>query len=120
MAQRGTPIYATADGVVIMARMTYGGFGNQVMLDHGYGFKTRYAHLNKEKPFTVKVGDRVKRGQLIGYMGNTGRSKGPHLHYEVIEKGRQVNPIGFFQRELESDSYARLLTLAKENHEPMD
>ena len=120
MAEPGTPIYATADGVVTMARMTYGGFGNLITINHGYGFQTRYAHLYKDKPFTVKVGDRVKRGQLIGYMGNTGRSKGPHLHYEVLENRHQVNPIGFFERELETDSYVRLLTLAKQNHAPMD
>jgi murein DD-endopeptidase MepM/ murein hydrolase activator NlpD len=120
MAKPGTPIYAPGDGVVTMARMTYGGFGNLITIDHGYGYKTRYAHLNNEKPFAVKVGDRVKRGQLIGYMGNTGRSKGPHLHYEVLENGHQVNPIGFFQRELETDSYARLLALAEQNHQPMD
>ena len=120
MAKPGTPIYSTGDGVVTVAYMTHGGFGNQVMIDHSYGYKTRYAHLNKEKPFAVKVGDRVKRGQLIGYMGNTGRSAGPHLHYEVLENGRQVIPIGFFQKELESDSYSRLLDLAKLNDQPMD
>ena len=120
MAKPGTPIYATGDGVVTVAYMTHGGFGNQVMIDHGYGYRTRYAHLNKENPFAVKVGDRVKRGQLIGYMGNTGRSAGTHLHYEVLENGRQVVPIGFFQKELESDSYARLLELAKLNDQPMD
>ena len=98
MADPGTPIYATGDGVVILARMTYGGFGNQVMIDHGYGYKTRYAHLNKMNPFAVKVGDRVKRGQVIGYLGNTGRSAGPHLHYEVLENDKQVLPLGFFQR----------------------
>lgn len=120
MADPGTPIYATGDGVVILARMTYGGFGNQILIDHGYGYKTRYAHLNRTKPFNVKVGDRVKRGQVIGYMGNTGRSAGPHLHYEVLENGRQVLPLGFFQRELEPQAYDRLLSLAKENSEPMD
>lgn len=120
MADYGTPIYATGDGVVTLARMTYGGFGNQIMIDHGYNYKTRYAHLYKINPFEVKVGDRVKRGQLIGYMGSTGRSAGPHLHYEVLENGRQVVPIGFFQKELETESYDRLLTLAAENHQPMD
>lgn len=120
MGKRGVPIYATGDGVVTLAQMTYGGFGNLVVIDHGYGYKTRYAHLNKIHPFNVKKGDHVKRGQIIGYMGSSGRSAGLHLHYEVLKDNVQVNPIGFFQLELDSESYRKLLLLAKENTAPLD
>jgi len=120
MADRGDSIYATADGKVILARMTMGGFGNQIMIDHGNGYKTRYAHLQRGNAFAVKEGDEVKRGQLIGFMGSTGRSAGPHLHYEVIKNGKQVNPIGYFQIELNPEAYEKMLLLAKENAAPMD
>ncbi len=120
MGKRGIPIYATGDGVVTLAQMTYGGFGNLVVIDHGYGYKTRYAHLNRMHPFNVKKGDHVKRGQVIGYMGSSGRSAGLHLHYEVLKDNVQVNPIGFFQLELDSESYRKLLLLAKENTAPLD
>ncbi len=120
MADRGTPIYATADGKISMARMTMGGFGNQIMIDHQNGYKTRFAHLQRGNAFAVKEGDVVVRGQLIGYMGNTGRSAGVHLHYEVLKDGKQMNPIGFFQVELNPEAYEKMLTLAKENEAPMD
>ncbi len=120
MASRGTPIYATADGTVTLARMTMGGFGNQIMINHNNGYETRYAHLRRGNGFAVKEGDVVKRGQLIGYMGNTGRSAGVHLHYEVIHNGKQVNPIGYFQVELNPEAYEKMLLLAKENEAPMD
>ncbi len=120
MADRGDSIYATADGKIEMARMTLGGFGNQIMINHGNGYKTRYAHLQRGNAFAVKEGDMVKRGQLIGFMGSTGRSAGPHLHYEVIKNGKQVNPIGYFQVELNPEAYDKMLLLAKENAAPMD
>ncbi len=120
MADKGDPIYATADGKVIMARMTMGGFGNQIMIDHQNGYKTRYAHLQRGNAFAVKEGELVKRGQLIGYMGNTGRSAGNHLHYEVLKNGKQQNPIGYFQVELNPEAYEKMLLLAKENDAPMD
>lgn len=120
MADKGDSIYATADGKVSMARMTMGGFGNQIMIDHGNGYKTRYAHLQRGNAFAVKEGDEVKRGQLIGFMGSTGRSAGYHLHYEVLKNGKQVNPIGYFQIELNPEAYDRMLVLAKENSAPMD
>ncbi len=120
MADRGDSIYATADGKVVMARMTMGGFGNQIMIDHDNGYKTRYAHLQRGNAFAVKEGDEVKRGQLIGFMGSTGRSAGPHLHYEVLKNGKQVNPIGYFQVELNPEAYEKMLLLAKENEAPMD
>ena len=120
MGERGIPIYATGGGVVKLAQMTYGGFGNLVVIDHGYGYKTRYAHLSRVQPFNVKKGDVIKRGQVIGYMGSTGRSAGLHLHYEVLKDNIQVNPIGFFQLELDHESYKKLLVLAKENVAPLD
>lgn len=120
MGKPGTPIYATADGKVILAQMTTGGFGNLIMIDHGNGYKTRYAHLQRGNAFAVKKCDMVKRGQLIGYMGTTGRSAGPHLHYEVIKNGKRVNPIGYFQVELNPEAYEKMLVMAKENHAPMD
>jgi len=120
MGKRGIPIYATGDGTVKLAQMTYGGFGNLVVIDHGYGYKSLYAHLNRIQPFNVKKGDIIKRGQVIGYMGSTGRSAGVHLHYEVHKDNAHVNPIGFFQLELEQESYKKLLILAKANTAPLD
>ncbi|GAA3996198.1 M23 family metallopeptidase [Sphingomonas humi] len=90
----GTPIYATADGTVLDAGFNNGGYGNLIKLDHGRGIETRYGHLSA---IGVRAGDRVKRGQLIGRMGSTGRSTGSHLHYEVRIDGRAVNPIPFMR-----------------------
>jgi murein DD-endopeptidase MepM/ murein hydrolase activator NlpD len=84
----GTPIYATADGIIVKAQYS-GGYGKQVVIDHGYGYETLYAHLSD---IEVQAGDRVRRGDLIGALGNTGRSSGPHLHYEVHRNGQAVNP----------------------------
>ena len=91
---QGTPIYATADGMVTDAGWNSGGYGNLVKIDHGRGIETRYGHLSK---MTVRAGERVTRGQLIGRMGSTGRSTGSHLHYEVRIDGRAVNPIPFMK-----------------------
>jgi len=90
----GTPIYATADGTVGRAEWNNGGYGNLVEIDHGHGIQTRYGHLSRS---IVHAGERVKRGQLIAYMGSTGRSTGSHLHYEVRLDGKAVNPIPFLQ-----------------------
>ena len=87
--EKGQPVYATADGVVESASYT-GDYGNLIVLDHGFGLTTRYGHLSA---FGVKVGDRVKRGEIIGYVGSTGRSTGSHLHYEVLANGRLINPL---------------------------
>ena len=93
-APRGTPIYATGDGVVKQARSSYlkTGYGNQVEIDHGYGFVTKYAHMQK---YVVKKGENVKRGQLIGYVGSSGGSTAPHVHYEIIKNGKKINPIQY-------------------------
>ena len=88
----GTPIVATADGIVIRSEFNKYGFGNLIVINHGYGFSTKYGHLQK---LTVKVGDRVKRGQVIAYRGNTGRSTGTHLHYEVNINNVPINPLNY-------------------------
>ncbi|MBU0529233.1 M23 family metallopeptidase [bacterium] len=88
----GTPIYAPADGVVKIVRYM-GGFGKSIMIDHGFGYATFYAHLSK---FNIESGKRIKRGDIIGYSGNTGRSTGPHLHYEVHYYGKPQNPLDYF------------------------
>ncbi|MDD2549963.1 MAG: M23 family metallopeptidase [Bacteroidales bacterium] len=90
---KGSPIYATGNGRVISAKYSYFGYGNNIIIDHGFGYKTRYAHLNA---ISVKVGDTVTRGQVIGELGNSGRSTGPHLHYEVIYRNKVVDPLNYF------------------------
>jgi len=92
-ARTGTPVYATGDGVVKFAGVKGNGFGIYVDVDHGYGFVSRYAHLSKLK---VKQGGKVKRGDKVGLSGSTGLSKGPHLHYEILKSGTQINPIDYF------------------------
>jgi murein DD-endopeptidase MepM/ murein hydrolase activator NlpD len=93
-APRGTPIYATGDGKVSLAKKSYlkTGYGNQVEIDHGYGFKTKYAHM---QTLAVKRGEKIKRGQLIGYVGSSGGSTAPHVHYEIIKNGKKINPIQY-------------------------
>lgn len=95
-APHGSPVYATGDGRVDNSYQS-SSFGNVVYLNHGFGFETRYAHLSK---YIVMPGDKVKRGQIIGYVGNTGTSVSDHLHYEVLFNGDHINPINFFQRDL--------------------
>lgn len=97
-APQGTPVYATADGVVEMARY-YGSYGNYVQIGHGGDLETRYAHLSG---YTVRLGDEVRKGDLIGYVGSTGRSTGPHLHYEVRVANEPVNPIPYMVANLET------------------
>jgi len=92
-APLGTVVYASGNGVVEMANFSDHGYGNQIVIDHGFGYKTRYAHL---KLIKVKIGQHVKRGEEIALLGNTGRSTGPHLHYEVIYHNKPVNPINYF------------------------
>ena len=114
-SDRGTPVYATGDATVeIAAASGYnGGYGHQVLLNHEFGYKTRYAHLSD---VLVQVGDTVKRGQIIGKVGNTGRSSGSHLHYEVIHKGVPVNPINYFNRDMTAEEYERLMENLRETN----
>ena len=104
----GTPVFATADGKVTIVD-EFGGYGKMVMIDHGYGYKTRYGHLHD---FTVKVDQIVKRGEQIGYVGNTGLSTAPHLHYEVLLQGLQINPIHYFFNDLNAEEYEKITRLA--------
>ncbi len=115
-ASKGTPIYATGDGVINKVYRS-ASYGNVVFLNHGYGYQTRYAHMSK---FNVKPGERVRRGQVIGYVGNTGRSVSDHLHYEILFKGQHINPINFFQRDLSNEEYEKLIEISEQSHEVLD
>lgn len=108
-----TPVYATADGRVVSARWE-SGYGYTVEIDHGYGYRTRYAHLYKNA-FKVRPGQQVVRGELIALSGNSGKSTGPHLHYEVLLNGRPMNPINYYFMDLDADGYDEMLRMA-ENH----
>ena len=107
-APRGTKIYATADGVVIQANYTTGGYGKKIMIDHGYGYKTLYGHCYK---ILVEPGQKVKRGEVIGLVGNTGLSTRSHLHYEVWTNNRPVNPINYYANDLSPEEYDRMINL---------
>lgn len=104
------PIYATGDGIIIDVSYNFFGYGNNVIIDHGFGYKTRYAHL---KEASVKLGQIVKRGEQIGKMGSTGRSKGTHLHYEVIYKDHPVNPWNYFNNDMTPEEYQKLIIAGK-------
>ena len=116
-AEIGTPIFATGKGTVEVAEYNKGGYGNRIIIDHGFNYKTMYAHLSK---FHVTTGEEVVRGQVIGEVGNTGKSVGPHLHYEVIYKGSKVNPVNFFYNDLDADEYEKILDIAENNGQSLD
>ena len=105
----GTPIYATGDGKIERLKSRMSGYGNVVIIDHGYGYETLYAHMNK---IIVKPGQKVKRGDIIGYVGNTGRSTGPHLHYEVRKNGKPINPVHFFYQDLTPAEYEKVIEIS--------
>lgn len=105
----GTPIYATADGVIDVVQVNFSGYGKMIEVDHGFGYRTRYAHMHG---FAVQQGQKIKRGELIGYVGNTGLSTAPHLHYEVFINGVHVNPIHYFFNDLNAAEYEKLIELA--------
>ncbi|TRX52372.1 M23 family metallopeptidase [Fulvivirga sp. M361] len=105
----GTPIYATADGTVTKVKSRFSGYGKLVEIDHGFGYKTRYAHMHD---FEVRERQNVKRGQIIGYVGNTGLSTAPHLHYEVILNNKKINPVHYFFNDLNSAEYEKVIELA--------
>jgi murein DD-endopeptidase MepM/ murein hydrolase activator NlpD len=115
-ASQGTPVYATGDGRVVRAYHSES-YGKVIFIDHGHGFETRYAHLSE---FKARPGERVKRGQVIGLVGNTGNSVSSHLHYEVLYKGEHINPINFFQRDLSNSEYERLIQVGSQQSEPLD
>ena len=108
-APRNTPIYATGDGVVEKVVRNFGGYGKEIIINHGFGYKTRYAHM---EDFSVKVGDRVKRGDMIGTVGTSGLTTAPNLHYEVYKNGKRVNPVNYFYMDLNDVEYEKILELA--------
>jgi murein DD-endopeptidase MepM/ murein hydrolase activator NlpD len=116
-APSGTPIYATADGVVQAAGFSTDGYGNKVVLNHGFGYQTLYGHMFKVK---ARVGQSVKRGEVIGYIGSTGKSTGPHCHYEVIKRGTKVDPVYYFYNDLTPAQFDRLLKAAAANKQSLD
>jgi phosphotransferase system IIA component len=107
-APRGTEIFATADGVVLFAGPTNGGYGRKILIDHGFGYRTLYGHCYQIK---VKRGEKVKRGDVIGTVGSTGLSTRPHLHYEVHVNGRKVNPINYYANDLSEEEYDKMIEL---------
>lgn len=116
-APLGTPIYATADGTVRDAGFNTGGFGNRVVINHGFGYETLYGHMVRIK---ARVGEKVKRGEVIGYVGNTGKSTGPHCHYEVHRSGIPVDPIYYFYNDLTPAQFDRILKLAAASNQSLD
>ncbi len=103
---RGEPIYSAGNGTVVEVRRNFFGYGREIVVDHGFGYKTRYAHLQE---MLVKVGDEVKRGEQIATMGNTGKSVGVHLHYEVIYRERRVNPLNYYNQEVKGEEYMAMV-----------
>lgn len=109
-APQGTPVYATGDGVVLRADGNATGYGKHVRIDHGFGYVTLYGHMTK---FVVKRKQKIKRGDLLGYVGSTGRSKAPHLHYEVRKNGQAINPINFYYGSLTPEEFNAMLKIAE-------
>ncbi len=115
-ARTGTKIHATGEGVVELARQN-GGYGQCVVIDHGYGYKTLYGHMHE---VLVKAGQKVKRGDVIGKVGSTGKSTGPHLHYEVVKNGKKVNPINFYYNDLAPHEYEEMVQLVEHSNQSLD
>lgn len=113
----GTEIYATGIGVVSKVENDGRGYGNNVIINHGYGYETLYGHMSR---FSVRPGQKVKRGDLIGYVGNTGTSTGPHLHYEVRKNGNPVNPVNFYYNDLTPEEYTRMLEISSKAGQAFD
>lgn len=116
-AKSGTPVYATGDGVVDRADNTASGYGNHIVIRHGFGYETLYGHLSK---YNVRSGQRVKRGDIIGYVGSTGRSEAPHLHYEVHKNGAVVNPLNFYYGNISAAEYVAISRLANQENQSLD
>lgn len=116
-APQGTPIYATADGRVKTSTHEEGGYGNHVVINHGYGYETLYGHMVRLKAHSGQV---VKRGEIIGWVGSTGKSTGPHCHYEVYKNGKPVNPVYFFYNDLTPEQFDRLVKLAAASNQSLD
>lgn len=116
-APRGTPIYATADGTVSLAGNVGSGFGNHVIINHGYGYETLYGHMYRVK---ARTGQKVKRGEVIGYVGSSGKSTGPHCHYEVHFRGDKIDPIYFFFNDISPEQFDRLVKKAAASNQSFD
>lgn len=116
-APRGTPVYATGDGVVKRADASATGYGKHIRIDHGYGYVSLYAHLYK---YNVKKNQKVKRGDIIGFVGSTGRSEAPHLHYEIFKDGTRINPINFYYGNLSPEEFSKLLENASLENQSLD
>ena len=116
-AKVGTEIYATGDGIVSKVKRSKRGYGNYVKINHGFGYETLYAHMSK---YIVKKGQKVKRGEVIGYVGNTGISTAPHLHYEVRKDNKKINPVNFYFNDLTPDEYEKMLELASQPNQSFD
>ncbi|XMO87408.1 M23 family metallopeptidase [Algibacter sp. AS12] len=116
-APRGTPIYASGDGVVERADSNSSGYGKHIRIDHGYGYTSLYAHLYK---YNVRKNQKVKRGDLIGFVGSTGRSEAPHLHYEIFKDGDRINPINFYYGSLTAEEFNKLLEHASLENQSLD
>jgi murein DD-endopeptidase MepM/ murein hydrolase activator NlpD len=116
-APTGTPIFATGDGVIKRADNTASGFGNHIVISHGFGYETLYAHLSR---YNKRVGQRVNRGDIIGFVGSTGRSEGPHCHYEVHKDGNVVNPINFYYGNISAVEYSAIAKLATQENQSLD
>ncbi|WP_340077862.1 M23 family metallopeptidase [Leptobacterium sp. I13] len=116
-APRGTPVYASGDGVVKRADNRSAGYGRHIRIDHGYGYVSLYAHLSK---YNVRRGQKVKRGDLIGFVGSTGRSQAPHLHYEIFKDGNRINPINFYYGSLTAEEFEAMLKIATQENQSLD
>jgi len=116
-APQGTPIYSTGDGKIEKVRRSRKGYGNHVIIDHGYGYQTLYAHMKK---YIVYRGQKVKRGEIIGYVGSTGTSVAPHLHYEVMKNKRKINPVNYYYNDLSPEEYDKMLEIASQNNQSFD
>ncbi len=116
-APQGTPIYATADGTVTIAGNTGNGYGNYVVINHGYGYETLYGHMVRVK---ARNGQAVKRGEVIGWVGSTGKSTGPHCHYEVHKNGQKIDPIYFFYNDLTPEQFDLILKKAAASNQSLD
>lgn len=115
-AALGTEVYATGNGTVVDMKW-HSGYGNMIEIDHGFGYRTVYAHLQE---FRTQLGKKVVRGEVIGAVGNTGKSTGPHLHYEVHVKGQVVNPINYYYMDLTADDYERMIQIAANHGKVLD
>ena len=116
-AKTGTEIYATGDGVISKVRRSKRGYGNYVKINHGFGYETLYAHMSK---YIVKKGQKVKRGEVIGYVGNTGISTAPHLHYEVRKDKKKINPVNFYYNDLTPEEYEKMLEISSQYNQSFD